>query len=78
MNNLAQMSDQHIVNITYHKLKKLIKVCLESKLYKLAAMSLPNDFLRPRSSRPPITLEKAEADAALEFGGFENALLCPY
>jgi len=38
-------------------------------------MQLPYDFLRPRSPRLPITLENAEPDAVLEFGGFENALL---
>lgn len=40
-------------------------------------MSLPNDFLRPRSSRLPITLENAELDAALRFGGLGNAPLLP-
>jgi len=40
-------------------------------------MSLPNDFLRPRSSRPPITLENAEPDAGLGFGGLANAPLPP-
>jgi len=40
-------------------------------------MSLPNDFLRPRSSRLPITLENAELDAALGFGSLGNAPLLP-
>ena len=48
-------------NINLHpKLTKIHWTVFWTSRHKWAAVSLPNDFLRPRSSRLPITLENAE------------------